>query len=111
MILPVIQSQLILLHDAEHTGLYLHFNPALSTMIDTQNLLILLQFKLRIALLHMHIRETDHHTRHDLIYSHNAFSCNVIHHQDSATLIFNHCFYVIPKICNFVYFQIYTTSL
>ena len=78
MILPIIQPQLVLLHNTEHPRLYLHLDPALTAVIQTEHPPILLQFKFRITFLHMDIREADHHTGHHLIYSHHTLTRGII---------------------------------
>ena len=55
MIFSVIQTEFIFLHNTEHTWLYLHLNSSLPAVVNTEYFSVILQFKFRCALFHVHV--------------------------------------------------------
>ena len=55
MIFSVIQTEFIFLHNTEYTRLYLHLNSSLPAVVNTEYFFVILQFKFRYTLFHMHV--------------------------------------------------------
>ena len=55
MIFSVIQTKFLFLHNTEHTRLYLHLNSSLPAVVNAEYFSVILQFKFRYTLFHMHV--------------------------------------------------------